>query len=310
MPLVTTKDMFEKSMKEHFAIGAFNVNNMEIIQGIVEAAAAENSPVILQASSSAIKYARVGYLRKMIEAALEEHDIPIALHLDHGADFETCKMCIDNGFTSVMIDGSKYDFEENIAVTKKIVEYAHSKGVVVEAELGKLAGVEDDVNVSASDAMYTDPEQAKEFVERTGCDSLAIAIGTSHGAYKYSGEKTLHFDILKEIEKLLPNFPLVLHGASTVDQSVIEKINEYGGELKSANGIPKNLLKKAVKQHNIVKINTDTDLRLATTMKVREVLINNSQTIDPRDYLKPAREEIKATTIRKIKALFYSSNKL
>ena len=205
MSLVTTKDMFEKSMKEHFAIGAFNVNNMEIIQGIVDAAAEENSPVILQASSSAIKYARIGFLRKMIEAALEENDIPIALHLDHGPDFETCKMCIDHGFSSVMIDGSKYDFEENVALTKKVVEYAHNRGVVVEAELGKLAGIEDEVNVAASDAMFTDPDQAKEFVERTGCDSLAIAIGTSHGAYKFKGEAKLRFDILKEIKALIPD---------------------------------------------------------------------------------------------------------
>ena len=198
MPLVTTKDMFEKSMKEHFAIGAFNVNNMELIQGIVDAAAEENSPVILQASSSAIKYARIGYLRKMVEAALDEHDIPVALHLDHGPDFETCKMCIDNGFSSVMIDGSKYDFEENVRLTKQVVEYAHKHGVVVEAELGKLAGIEDEVNVAESDAMFTDPEQAREFVERTRCDSLAIAIGTSHGAYKFKGEPKLRFDICKK----------------------------------------------------------------------------------------------------------------
>ena len=216
MPLVTTKEMFEKSMKEGFAIGAFNVNNMEIIQGIVDAAAEENSPVILQASSSAIKYARPSYLKKMVEAALEEHNIPITLHLDHGPDFETCKACIDAGFTSVMIDGSKYDFEENVALTKQVVDYAHPRGVVVEAELGKLAGIEDDVNVAASDAMYTDPEQAKEFVERTGCDSLAIAIGTSHGAYKFKGEAKLRFDILAKVKALIPNTPIVLHGASTV----------------------------------------------------------------------------------------------
>ena len=204
MPLVTTKDMFEKSMKEHFAIGAFNVNNMELIQGIVDAAAEENSPVILQASSSAIKYARIGYLRKMVEAALDEHDIPVALHLDHGPDFETCKMCIDNGFSSVMIDGSKYDFEENVRLTKQVVEYAHKHGVVVEAELGKLAGIEDEVNVAESDAMFTDPEQAREFVERTRCDSLAIAIGTSHGAYKFKGEPKLRFDILQKVKELIP----------------------------------------------------------------------------------------------------------
>ena len=222
MPLVTTKDMFEKSMKEHFAIGAFNVNNMEIVQAIVKAAADENSPIILQASSSAIKYAGIEYLKKMIESALDEYDIPLALHLDHGPDFETCKMCIDNGFSSVMIDGSKYDFEENIALTRKVVEYAHSKGVVVEAELGKLAGIEDDVNVSASDAMYTDPDQAKEFVDRTSCDSLAIAIGTSHGAYKFKGEAKLRFDILANVKQKLPNTPIVLHGASTVIPELVE----------------------------------------------------------------------------------------
>ena len=218
MPLVTTKEMFEKSMKENYAIGAFNINNMEIMQGIVDAAKEENSPVILQASSGAIKYARINYLMKMLEAACEEApNIPIAIHLDHGADFETCKMCIDAGFTSVMIDGSKYDFEENVALTKKVVDYAHEHGVVVEAELGKLAGIEDDVNVAQEDAMYTDPEQAKEFVQRTGCDSLAIAIGTSHGAYKFKGEAKLRFDILKKIKELIPNTPIVLHGASTVE---------------------------------------------------------------------------------------------
>ena len=234
MPLVTTKDMFEKSMKEHFAIGAFNVNNMEIIQAIVDAAAEENSPVILQASSSAIKYARIGYLRKMVEAAIEEHDIPIALHLDHGPDFETCKMCIDNGFSSVMIDGSKYDFEQNIELTKKVVDYAHSRGVVVEAELGKLAGIEDDVKVDAHEAMYTDPDQAKEFVERTGCDSLAIAIGTSHGAYKFKGEAKLRFDILQKVKEKLPNTPIVLHGASTVIPELVDMCNKYGGNIPEA----------------------------------------------------------------------------
>jgi len=216
MPLVNTKEMFEKSIKEHFAIGAFNVNNMEIIQGIVSAAAEENSPVILQASSSAIKYAGFNYLTKMVEAATQETNIPIALHLDHGPDFETCKACIDAGFTSVMIDGSKYDFEENIALTKKVVDYAHERGVVVEAELGKLAGIEDEVNVSADDAKFTDPDQAYEFVQRTGCDSLAIAIGTSHGAYKFKGDANLRFDILQKIKEKLPNTPIVLHGASTV----------------------------------------------------------------------------------------------
>ena len=222
MPLVTTTNMFEKSMKEGFAIGAFNINNMEIIQGIVDAASENNSPVILQVSSSAIKYARMPYLLKMVEAAVETTNIPIALHLDHGPDFETCKECIDAGFTSVMIDGSKYNFEENVELTKEVVGYAHQRGVVVEAELGKLAGIEDDVNVSAEDSMYTDPNQAKEFVERTGCDSLAIAIGTSHGAYKFKGEAKLRFDILEEIKKKIPNTPIVLHGASTVIPELVE----------------------------------------------------------------------------------------
>ena len=238
MPLVTTKEMFEKSMKEHFAIGAFNVNNMEIIQGIVDAAAKQNSPVILQASSGAIKYARVNYLMKMVEAALEEHDIPVALHLDHGPDFETCKMCVDSGFTSVMIDGSKYDFEENVRITKEVVDYAHAHGVVVEAELGKLAGIEDDVNVAAEDAMYTDPDQAAEFVKRTGCDSLAIAIGTSHGAYKFKGEAKLRFDILKEIKEKIPNTPIVLHGASTVIPELVKLCNDNGANIPGAKGVP------------------------------------------------------------------------
>ena len=233
--LVTTKEMFKKSMKEHFAIGAFNVNNMEIIQGIMDAAAENKSPVVLQASSSAIKYARIGYLKKMVEAAVEEHpEVPVALHLDHGPDFETCKMCVDAGFTSVMFDGSKYDFEENVRLTKEVVDYAHAHGVVVEAELGKLAGIEDDVNVAADDAMYTDPEQAREFVERTGCDSLAIAIGTSHGAYKFKGEARLRFDILAKVKELIPNTPIVLHGASTVIPEFVEMCNEFGGNIPGA----------------------------------------------------------------------------
>ena len=272
MPLVTTKDMFEKSMKEHFAIGAFNVNNMEIIQAITDAAAEENSPVILQASSSAIKYARVGYLRKMVEASLDQYDIPVVLHLDHGPDFETCKMCIDNGFSSVMIDGSKYDFEENVALTKKVVDYAHSKGVVVEAELGKLAGIEDEVNVAASDAMFTDPDQAKEFVERTGCNSLAIAIGTSHGAYKFKGEPKLRFDILEKVKEKLPNTPIVLHGASTVIPELVDMCNKYGGDIPGAKGVPDEILHEASKR-GVSKINVDTDLRLAMTGAIRKVFI-------------------------------------
>ncbi len=310
MPLVTTKAMFEKSIKEHYAIGAFNVNNMEIIQGIMDAAKEEKSPVILQASSGAIKYARVNYLMKMIEAAVEEApDIPVALHLDHGPDFETCKMCIDAGFTSVMIDGSKYDFEENIALTKQVVDYAHAHGVVVEAELGKLAGIEDDVNVAAEDAMYTDPEQAKEFVERTGCDSLAIAIGTSHGAYKFKGEAKLRFDILAKIKELIPNTPIVLHGASTVIPELVEMCNKYGADIPGAKGVPDEMLHEASK-NGVSKINVDTDLRLAMTAQIRKVFAEEPSTFDPRKYLQPAREEIKKTVQHKIKEVFGSSNRV
>ena len=308
MPLVTTKDMFEKSMKEHFAIGAFNVNNMEIIQGIVDAAAEQNSPVILQASSSAIKYARVPYLKKMIEAALEEHDIPVVLHLDHGPDFETCKMCIDNGFTSVMIDGSKYDFEENVALTKKVVDYAHSHGVVVEAELGKLAGIEDDVNVSSNDAIYTDPADAERFVKETGCDSLAIAIGTSHGAYKFKGEAKLRFDILKEVRTRIPNTPIVLHGASTVIPELVEQCNKYGADIPGAKGVPDDMLHTA-SISGVSKINVDTDLRLAMTAGIRKVFVEEPSAFDPRKYLTPARDLIKSTVQHKIRDVFGSSNK-
>ncbi len=308
MPLVTTKEMFKKSMKEGFAIGAFNVNNMEIIQGIVDAAKEENSPVILQASSGAIKYARINYLMKMIEAATQETNIPIALHLDHGPDFETCKMCIDAGFTSVMIDGSKYDFEENVAITKKVVDYAHAHGVVVEAELGKLAGIEDDVNVAAEDAMYTDPEQAKEFVERTGCDSLAIAIGTSHGAYKFKGEARLRFDILAKIKELIPNTPIVLHGASTVIPELVEMCNQYGADIPGAKGVPDEMLHEASIK-GVSKINVDTDLRLAMTAQIRKVFAQEPAQFDPRKYLTPAREEIKNTVQHKIRDVFGSSNK-
>ena len=308
MPLVTTKDMFEKSMKEHFAIGAFNVNNMEIVQAIVKAAADENSPIILQASSSAIKYAGIEYLKKMIESALDEYDIPLALHLDHGPDFETCKMCIDNGFSSVMIDGSKYDFEENIALTRKVVEYAHSKGVVVEAELGKLAGIEDDVNVSASDAMYTDPDQAKEFVDRTSCDSLAIAIGTSHGAYKFKGEAKLRFDILANVKQKLPNTPIVLHGASTVIPELVEMCNKYGGDIPGAKGVPDEILHEA-SISGVSKINVDTDLRLAMTAAIRKTFAEDPAVFEPRKYLGNARTLIEEVVKHKIKDVFGSSNK-
>ncbi len=310
MSLVTTKDMFEKSMKEGFAIGASNVNNMEIVQAIVDAASEAKSPVILQASASAIKYAGIDYLMKMVEAATIVHpELPIAIHLDHGPDFETCKMCIDAGFTSVMIDGSKYDFEENIRITKEVVDYAHSKGVVVEAELGKLAGIEDEVNVEAKDAMYTDPEQAEEFVKRTGCDSLAIAIGTSHGAYKFKGEAKLRFDILKEIKERIPNTPIVLHGASSVIPKLVEMCNQYGGDIPGAKGVPDEILMEAGKL-GVSKINVDTDLRLAMTAGIRKVFVEEPSAFDPRKYLVPARDLIKETVKHKMENVFGSSEKI
>ena len=308
MPLVTTKEMFKKSMEEGFAIGAFNVNNMEIIQAIIDAAEAQKSPVILQASSSAIKYARINYLMKMVEAATQNSEIPVAMHLDHGPDFETCKMCVEAGFTSVMFDGSKYDFEENIRLTKEVVDYAHAHGVVVEAELGKLAGIEDDVNVSADDAMYTDPEQAKEFVERTGCDSLAIAIGTSHGAYKFKGEAKLRFDILAKIKEKIPNTPIVLHGASTVIPELVETCNKYGGNIPGAKGVPNEILNEASRL-GVSKINVDTDLRLAMTASIRKIFAENPEAFDPRKYLLPAREKIQEVVEFKMKNVFGSTGK-
>ena len=308
MSLVTTKNMFEKSIAEKFAVGAFNINNMEFVQGIMDAAAEENSPVILQTSSSAIKYARIPYLRKMIEAGLEEHDIPVALHLDHGPDFETCKLCVDSGYTSVMFDGSKYDLEKNIELTKQVVDYAHEHGVVVEAELGKLAGVEDDVNVAENDAMYTNPEQALEFVQRTGCDSLAIAIGTSHGAYKFKGEPRLRFDILEKVKELMPNVPIVLHGASTVIPELVEMCNKYGGDIPGAKGVPDEMLHEA-SLSGVSKINVDTDLRLAMTAAIRKVFAEEPSKFDPRAYLTPARDLIKQTVEHKIRDVFGSSNK-
>lgn len=309
MSLVTTKEMFEKAMKEGYAIGAFNVNNMEIVQGIVDAAGEQNSPVILQASSSAIKYARINYLMKMVSAAVEEHpNIPIAIHLDHGPDFETCKMCVDNGFTSVMFDGSKYDFEENVRLTKEVVDYAHAHGVVVEAELGKLAGIEDDVNVAEADAMYTDPAQAEEFVKRTGVDSLAIAIGTSHGAYKFKGEARLRFDILKQVKERIPNTPIVLHGASTVIPELVNMCNEYGGNIPGAKGVPDEILHEA-SISGVSKINVDTDLRLAMTAGIRKVFVEDPSAFDPRKYLTPARELVKQTVAHKMRDVFGSANK-
>ena len=308
MSLVTTKEMFERSMREHYAIGAFNINNMEFIQAITDAAEEAKSPVILQVSSSAIKYARMGYLKKMVEAAVESTTIPIALHLDHGPDFETCKMCIDNGFTSVMIDASKYDFEENVRITKEVVDYAHSHGVVVEAELGTLAGVEDEVNVSDDDARYTNPDQAYEFVQRTGCDSLAIAIGTSHGAYKFKGEAKLRFDILAKVKEKLPNTPIVLHGASTVIPELVEMCNNNGANIPGAKGCPDEMLKQAG-ENGVSKINVDTDLRLAMTAQVRRVFNESPEVFDPRKYLGAARDEIKTVVLHKINDVFCSNNK-
>lgn len=309
MALVTTKEMFEKAMQGKYAIGAFNVNNMELIQGIVDAAEEQNSPVILQASSSAIKYAGIDYLMAMVKVAAEKYpNIPIAIHLDHGPDFETCKMCVDAGFTSVMFDGSKYDFEENIRLTKEVVDYAHAHGVVVEAELGKLAGIEDEVNVSADDAIYTDPAQAEEFVKRTGVDSLAIAIGTSHGAYKFKGEARLRFDILKEVKERIPNTPIVLHGASTVIPELVEMCNKYGGDIPGAKGVPDEILHEA-SISGVSKINVDTDLRLALTAGIRKVFVEEPSAFDPRKYLKPARELVKETVAHKMRDVFGSANK-
>ena len=308
MPFVTTKDMFERSMKEKFAIGAFNINNMEFVQAIMDAAAKENSPVILQTSASAIKYARIPYLKKMIEAGLEEHDIPVVLHLDHGPDFETCKLCVDSGYTSVMFDGSKYDFETNVKLTKEVVDYAHAHGVVVEAELGKLAGIEDDVHVAEDDAMFTDPDQAKEFVERTGCDSLAIAIGTSHGAYKFKGEAKLRFDILAKVKEKIPNTPIVLHGASTVVPELVAICNKYGGSLPGAKGVPDEMLHQA-SISGVSKVNVDTDLRLAMTAGIRETMSEDPTIFDPRKYLGKGRELIEETVAHKMRDVFGSSNK-
>ena len=308
MGLVTTKEMFKKSIDEKFAVGAFNINNMEFVQAIMDAAAEEKSPVILQTSSSAIKYERIPYLKKMVEAGLEEHDIPVALHLDHGPDFETCKLCVDSGYTSVMFDGSKYDFETNVKLTKEVVDYAHAHGVVVEAELGKLAGIEDDVNVAANDAMYTDPDQAKEFVERTGCDSLAIAIGTSHGAYKFKGEAKLRFDILEKVKALMPDVPIVLHGASTVIPEFVETCNKYGASLAGAKGVPDEMLHEA-SLRGVSKINVDTDLRLAMTAGIRETFVKTPEVFDPRKYLGLGRENIKETVKHKMRDVFGSSNK-
>jgi len=301
MGLVSTKEMFQKAYEGGYAIGAFNVNNMEIIQGIMEAAGEEKAPIILQVSAGARKYAKHEYLVNLVKASLEYADVPVALHLDHGPDFETCKSCIDGGFTSVMIDGSHLSFEENIALTKQVVDYAHARGVTVEGELGRLAGIEDDINVSAEDASYTRPEEVEEFVKRTGVDSLAIAIGTSHGAFKFKpGTKPqLRFDILEEIEKRLPNFPIVLHGASSVSQEYVKIINENGGKLDDAIGIPEDMLRQAARMA-VCKINIDSDLRLAFTAGIRQHMNENPGHFDPRQYLTPARANIKTLVRHKL----------
>jgi len=299
MTLVNTTEMFKKAYEGGYAIGAFNVNNMEIVQGITEAAKEVNAPLILQVSAGARKYAKHTYLMKLIEAALIETDLPIAVHLDHGDSFELCKACIDGGFTSVMIDGSHLPFEENIALTKKVVEYAHEKGVTVEGELGRLAGIEDAVNVSEEDACFTRPDEVEEFVSRTGVDSLAIAIGTSHGAYKFKGEPRLRFDILEEVQRRLPGFPIVLHGASSVIPEYVDQINTYGGKMPGAKGVPEEMLRKAASMA-VCKINIDSDLRLAMTATIRKVFAENPSEFDPRKYLGPAREEIKKLVKHKL----------
>ncbi len=320
MALVTTKEMFKKAYEGGYAVGAFNINNMEIIQAITEAAQELNSPVVLQVSAGARKYAKHAYLMGLAKAAVEDTGIDVALHLDHGADFEICKACIDGGFTSVMIDGSHHDFEGNIEVTKKVVEYAHAHGCVVEGELGRLAGVEDDVNVSAEDSSYTRPEEVEEFVTRTGVDSLAIAIGTSHGAYKFTPAQCtrnengilvpppLRFDILEEVEKRLPGFPIVLHGASSVSQAAVEEINAKGGKMPDAIGIPEEQLRKAAGMA-VCKINIDSDIRLAMTAGIRRVFVDNPSAFDPREYLKVGREEVKKMVAHKIVNVLGSNGK-
>ncbi len=321
MALVTTKEMFKKAYEGGYAIGAFNINNMEIVQAITEAAGEARSPVVLQVSAGARKYAKQEYLLALANAAIKDANIDLALHLDHGADFEICKACIDGGFTSVMIDGSHHSFEDNIALTKKVVEYAHERGVVVEGELGRLAGVEDDVKVSAEDSSYTRPEEVEEFVTKTGVDSLAIAIGTSHGAYKFKAEQCtrnadgvlvpppLRFDILEEVGKRLPGFPIVLHGASSVPQEYVKEINSLGGKLPDAVGIPEEQLRQAAKMA-VCKINIDSDIRLAMTAGIRRVMSNQPDVFDPRTYLSVARDEVKKMVTHKITTVLGSQNTL
>lgn len=308
MALVTSSEMFAKALTSDYAVGAFNVNNMEIIQGIVDAAKEENAPLILQVSAGARKYARPAYLVKLVEAAILDTGLNIVLHLDHGEDFEICKKCVDDGFTSVMIDGSKHPLEENIALTKQVVEYAHAHGVSVEAELGKLAGIEDNINVDERSAKFTDPQEAAEFVERTGVDSLAIAIGTSHGAYKFKGEPYLDFERLKKIHSLIPETPLVLHGASTVLPEFVSLCNQYGGDIPGAQGVPEEMIREAAK-HGVCKVNIDTDLRLAMTAEIRRYLQDHPEDFDPRKYLGPARDAIQKMVAHKIKNVLNASGK-
>jgi len=299
MPLVNTRDMFKRAYEGGYAIGAFNVNNMEIIQGIMEGATAEKAPVILQVSAGARKYANHTYLMKLIEAAVETSGLPIAVHLDHGPDFETCKSCIDGGFTSVMVDGSHLSFEENIALTRRVVEYAHDRNITVEAELGRLAGVEDDIKVSHEDSSYTRPEDVEEFVTKTGCDSLAIAIGTSHGAFKFKGEPKLRFDILEDVSRRLPGFPIVLHGASSVIPEYVAMINQYGGKMDGAQGVPETMLRQAASMA-VCKINIDSDLRLAFTGVIRKHFAEYPDHFDPRQYLSEARSALAGMVRHKI----------
>lgn len=309
MALITSKEMFGKALKSDYAIGAFNVNNMEIVQGITRAAAAQRSSLILQASSGAIEYAGPRYLIHMLEAAMEETGIDICLHLDHGANFKICKECVDNGFTSVMFDGSKYTFEENISMTKEVVDYAHAHGVVVEAELGKLAGIEDAVKVSAADATFTVPEEAAEFVERTGVDSLAVAIGTSHGAYKFSGTPKLDLERLEKIHALIPDTPLVLHGASTVPQQFVKQCNDFGGQIPGAQGVPEEMIREAAKR-GVCKVNVDTDIRMALTAEIRKYFAEHPDGFDPRKYLGPGRESIQVLVEHKIKDVMGSAGSI
>lgn len=308
MALVTSKEMFKKAYEGKYAVGAFNVNNMEIIQGIMTAALSEKAPLILQVSAGARKYASPVYLRKLVEAAVEDTGLDLVLHLDHGESFEICKQCIDDGFTSVMIDGSKFALKENIELTKKVVEYAHARGIVVEAELGKLAGIEDNIKVDARNATFTDPDEAVEFVEKTGVDSLAIAIGTSHGAFKFKGEPRLDFERLETISNLLPGFPIVLHGASSVPEEFVALNNKYGGAIPGAKGVPEEMLLKATK-YGVCKINIDTDLRLAMTASIRKVFAEQPEAFDPRKYLSPARDAIALMVAHKMRNVLNCSGK-